>query len=110
MAYESPLELKFNEIKYDLIKKENEILVRVVQEVVPNISEEELIKALQYDRHQYEKGYWDGKAARDAEIVRCKDCKSHDWCSIEDLVLNDETFFCKWGERKETEDADNSQI
>lgn len=35
------------------------------------------------------------------EVVRCKDCKKHDWCSIEDMALNDETFFCKWGERKE---------
>lgn len=27
------------------------------------------------------------------QIVRCKDCKYHDWCSIEDMALNDETFF-----------------
>lgn len=35
------------------------------------------------------------------EVVRCRDCKKHDWCSIEDLALNDETFFCKWGERRD---------
>ena len=35
------------------------------------------------------------------EIIRCKDCKNHDWCSIEDTALNDEMFFCKWGERRE---------
>ncbi len=36
------------------------------------------------------------------EVVRCKDCKNHEWCSIEDMALNDETFFCKWGERRES--------
>lgn len=41
------------------------------------------------------------KTADVVEIVRCRDCKKHDWCSIEDLALNDETFFCKWGERRE---------
>lgn len=35
------------------------------------------------------------------EIVRCGDCKNHEWCSIEDTALNDETFFCKWGERRQ---------
>ena len=35
------------------------------------------------------------------ELIRCKDCKNHDWCSIEDMALNDETFLCKWGERSE---------
>lgn len=35
------------------------------------------------------------------EVVRCKECKNHEWCSIEDMALNDETFFCKWGERRE---------
>ena len=43
----------------------------------------------------------DGLPTIDAvQVVRCKDCKSHEWCSIEDLALNDETFFCSWGERK----------
>lgn len=36
-------------------------------------------------------------------VVRCKDCKHHDWCSIEDMALNDATFFCKWGERREAD-------
>lgn len=33
------------------------------------------------------------------EIIRCKECKNHDLCAIEDEA-RDETFFCKWGERR----------
>ena len=105
--YESPVQLKFNEIKTELIKKENEMLIRAVQEVVPTVTEEELLKALAYDRHQYEKGYWDGKEARDAEIVRCKECKHR---YAEDglckgrgwpMQLVPDDGFCDKGERRE---------
>ena len=33
----------------------------------------------------YEKGYADGRAARDAEIVRCKDCLAQKICRLESL-------------------------
>lgn len=104
--YESPIQLKFNEIKTELIKKENEMLIRAVQEVVPNVTEEELVKVLRYDRGQYEKGFRDGREARDAEIVRCKDCKhrdADDFCTgrgyPNGLVPDD--GFCDKGERRD---------
>lgn len=34
------------------------------------------------------------------EIIMCKECKNHNFCAIEDEA-RDETFFCKWGERRE---------
>lgn len=33
------------------------------------------------------------------EIIMCKECKNHNLCAIEDEA-RDETFFCKWGERR----------
>ena len=36
------------------------------------------------------------------EIIMCKDCKNHTLCAIEDEA-RDETFFCKWGDRRETD-------
>lgn len=36
-------------------------MVKVVQSYGFNVDKEELAKALAYDRHQYEKGYEDGK-------------------------------------------------
>lgn len=113
--YESPVQLKFNEIKTELIKKENEMIVQAVQEVVPNVTEEELVKALRYDRGQYEKGFLDGRQARDAEIVRCKDCEwwktNFFWNGKEVKVcvkepyepVRREDYFCADGERREDE-------
>ena len=50
----------------------------------------------------YENGY----KKRDAEIVRCKDCKWYEpkWgCSLLDLLKTDmDKWFCADGERKET--------
>ena len=60
----------------------------------------------------YETGYSDGRAARDAEIVRCKECKYHDegmpgavYCP--NLVGGwvSERFFCAGGERR-TDDGE----
>ena len=71
--YESPITLvkrqTDNFIK-EINEKTDEVIFKAVLEVFPQIDREELIKALQYDRQQYLKGYND----RDAEIIRCKDC------------------------------------
>lgn len=56
----------------------------------------------------YEKGYSDGRAARDSEIVRCKDCKHSAWdkfckcywCKGKERTAD---FFCADGERREDE-------
>ena len=54
--YESPITIITGQMKYEI---ENEIY-RAVQEVGVSVDKEELIKALQYDREQYIKGYTDG--------------------------------------------------
>lgn len=54
--YKSPIETIIGEMK---MQQEGEIC-RVVQEVGVNVDKDELIKALQYDREQYDKGYSDG--------------------------------------------------
>lgn len=56
--YESPIDLIVGEMQ---LNYENEI-VKAVQQCGVNCNKEELIKALQYDRNQYEKGYADAKA------------------------------------------------
>ena len=67
MSYQSPIDLIVGQMNLNF---ENEIC-KAVQNVGVCVDKEELLKALQYDRKQYQKGYSD----RDAEIVRCKDCK-----------------------------------
>lgn len=54
--YKSPIEMIQTEIEMQM---EGETL-KAVQRVGINVNKEELLKALQYDRGQYEKGYQDG--------------------------------------------------
>lgn len=61
MSYKSPIEIIMDDIrKQTIIQEENNVL-RAVWRSGVNVDKEELIKALEYDRHQYEKGYWDAK-------------------------------------------------
>lgn len=65
--YQSPIDVIVGQMN---LRMENEIC-KAVQNVGVTVDKEELLKALQYDRGQYQKGYKD----KDDEIVRCKDCK-----------------------------------
>ena len=53
--YESPIDIIYGEIETQF---ENDVL-KAVQRVGVNVNKEELLKALQYDREQYSKGYAD---------------------------------------------------
>jgi hypothetical protein len=72
MSYKSPIEVIQSQRRNQI---EGEIY-RAVMNVGVNVDKDELIKALQYDRGQYQKGYED----RDSQIVRCKDCKHGEPC------------------------------
>lgn len=54
--YESPIEVVYKDLQ---TKVENDMFT-AIQEYGISVDKEELIKALQYDRGQYEKGYHDG--------------------------------------------------
>lgn len=114
--YESPISLSYEDIMKDIVERQEGYIVECIHKVGVDVNKEELVKALSYDRDQYNKGYAD----RDAEIVRCKDCKYFDhsdfgkgeecWCkhfvSTYDTthchkVMEDD--FCAWGERREDE-------
>lgn len=57
--YKSPIEIVHSQLR---IQQENYIL-KAVQEYNITVDKEELLKALQYDREQYEKGFADGTRA-----------------------------------------------
>ena len=82
-----------------------------------SINEDELKMALAYDRDQYEKGYSDGRADREEEIIKCKDCvhrkkliyevseKGNNIlkvCELIKLQVNDD-FHCGWGKNEEND-------
>ncbi len=106
--YDSPIDLYISDIHNQIVAQQDEQIYQAVVHFFPDVKREELLKALQYDREQYEKGYADGKRDAMDELVRCKDCKwykvmhlactypNHNgWCGID--------HFCGYGERKDGE-------
>ena len=62
--YESPIQRIFDEMQTQMIQQEeNQMMMHVRQAVGFDVDKEELLKALQYDREQYKKGYADGLKA-----------------------------------------------
>ena len=102
MNYQSPIEVIQTQMHNQI---EGEIYKAIIN-VGVNVDKEELLKALAYDRDQYQKGYAD----REKEIVRCKDCK---WWNITTATFptkgycgryrgeHDGNWFCADGERKD---------
>lgn len=59
--YESPIEKIYGEIQSQIKRDEENLVYKVNQLISYKIDKEELVKALQYDRNQYQKGYTDGR-------------------------------------------------
>ena len=106
--YKSPIKVFTDELS---LYYDNNI-VEAVQRYDINVDKDELLKALRYDRQQYDKGFADGKIAAIDEIVRCKDCKLRDtdgcYMSFYDdtgevLTLAEDDDYCSKGKRR-TED------
>jgi hypothetical protein len=113
--YKSPIEIIYGQMQKQM---EGDIL-KAVQSYGINVDKDELLRALQYDRNQYKKGYMDGKTDAMSELVRCKDCEH--WMpgdsmmgdSVDDMqrvggcpyvrFRRLENDFCSYGERREGE-------
>lgn len=103
--YESPIKVIQGELETQL---EGEIL-KAVHRVGVTVDRDELIRALRYDREQYQKGFDDARG--DAVVVtRCKDCEylvnatvndnGFLICDISDMEIAPDDF-CSPGEPKE---------
>ena len=116
--YESPIKIiesTIDSIYKAIIKqKDDAIFAEIQTSFGVDLDRKELIRALQYDRNQYEKGYADGKADAEAKLVRCKDCKH--WTKCESSLIGEVMCctgqgsvyiqkgaddFCSCGERRE---------
>lgn len=120
--YQSPISIYETAMQTIMEQRENAIFAKVQDAFDVQVDKAELIRALQYDRDQYKKGYADGRADTMAELVRCKDCKhwhgETGWCNVHSHFVDrlgdfcypeesgdwkdfDADYFCKDGERKE---------
>ena len=113
--YQSPISIYETAMQTIMEQRENAIVAKVQDAFGVHVDKAELIRALKYDRGQYEAGYRDGKADAMAELVLCKDCKG--WCTEEiakhygvdryctmTMMPTDADDFCSCGERR-TEDG-----
>ena len=58
--YKSPIELITKPMYTEMINEQENYILQAIQEMGVNVDKEELLKALKYDREQYNKGYMDG--------------------------------------------------
>lgn len=59
--YKSPIEKVYSDIHTQMVQEDEKVVMKAITKVGVNVDKEELIKALQYDRNQYTKGYEDGR-------------------------------------------------
>lgn len=63
--WESPIDIIYNEAHNQIkqyVEEQERTIVKAIQSVGVNVDKDELVRALMYDRQQYEKGYADAKA------------------------------------------------
>lgn len=60
--YQSPIEVIYTDIQTQIKEEADKRIYEAVQQCDIHVDKDELIKALQYDRRQYERGYLDGYA------------------------------------------------
>ena len=96
--YKSTIEVVYGQLQ---TKFEGDV-VKAVQSYNINVDKYELIKALAYDRNQYDAGYRDAMAT----IVRCKNCEywneADNLCgvSVEDNSMWFANDYCSYGVAK----------
>lgn len=106
--YESPIKIIYGQMQTQL---EGDILKAVMSTDI-QVDKEELTRALQYDRDQYERGFADGYMNAQQELVRCKDCKH--FVAPQGVLCCDNFYglcfpnasgndFCSYGERKDND-------
>lgn len=81
--YESPIRLIVQELETSIREQQDKQIFEAIQKYGVDVDRDELIKALAYDRCQYDKGYADGRA------------DARRWVSVEErLPISDEYVLC----------------
>ena len=62
--YDSPIKIIFGQMESQIDNK----IMKAIQQINIEIDKEELVRALQYDRNQYDRGFADGYMAARSEF------------------------------------------
>lgn len=101
MSYESPITAIYEQISNQISQDfENRIMAEVKMKVDVNVDKDELLKALNYDREQYEKGMEDAKKILQPKCIYLTKCMSHpefsreyyDYCKLYQEDCNFQCF------------------
>lgn len=104
--YKSPIEIMLEQMRCQM---GDDIYTAVLNYGII-VDKEELLRALKYDRFQYDNGYRNGMRDANAELVRCRDCVFRQRETSGELYVicerNDFTEFpmdgyCCYGKRRE---------
>lgn len=105
-GYAPPVSLNLNDFQYTI----GDAVAKAIAKAGIQVNQEELLKALKYDRGQYKAGYDAGFADGFVEtlhIVRCRDCKFYNpeshyiGCeSAKGIIGPSDDDFCSYGERR----------
>ena len=71
-GYQSPISQIYKDVEYKFKEDMENKVMEAVHHFGISVDKEELIKALQYDRNQYDKGYSDGRASIVGEFESLK--------------------------------------
>ena len=71
--YESPIYLVYEQMGTNIAREIDEVVIEQTMKVGINVDRDEMIKALKYDRGQYDKGYADGLEAGKCKWIRVAD-------------------------------------
>ena len=97
LEYRAPIQVMSTEMTYHQV---DDGILKAVWNVGIDVDKDELLRALSYDRDQYDKGY---EAAK-SEIVHCCECKrwlsDHGCCILRPGEKTRDNDFCSRGERK----------
>lgn len=68
--YEYPIKFNFGDIQMQIVKQQENEAYMAIQKCGVDVDKEELIRALKYDREQYEKGYEDAVRQVKEDIIK----------------------------------------
>lgn len=90
--YESPINFIFGDIQMQLVKQQENEVCMAVQKCGVDVDKEELIRALQYDREQYEKGYEDALRQVKKDIIEKLRAEQRWYLGLYDEFLDGEDY------------------
>ena len=68
--YECPVKFNFGDIQMQIVKQQENEVYMAIQKCGVDVDKEELMRALKYDREQYEKGYEDAVKQVKEDIIK----------------------------------------